>query len=136
MQRIRNIRERFVEHSSLKYRKSIDNFQEQVEEDISSINSSPDSFIFADKTNNIFKAPPEQLKKLLKENVTRTYKKSIERLEKSITLEAKNIATKLDLVETMECLAKYPVFKTLKDHEKLFRLVYPACVPLIKSFEK
>ena len=61
-----------------------------MEEDISSINSSPDSFIFAGKINNIFKAPPEQLKKLLKENVTRTYKKSIECLEKSITLEAKN----------------------------------------------
>ena len=43
-----------------------------------------DVFIFADKTNNIYKAPPKQYKKLLKENVTRTYKKSTERLEKSI----------------------------------------------------
>ena len=69
-----------------------------MKEDISSINSSPDVFIFADKTNNIYKALPEQYKKFLKENVTKTYKKSTERLEKSINLEAKNIAKKLDLV--------------------------------------
>ena len=36
--------------SSLKYRKSTDNFQEQMKEDISSINSSVDVVIFADKT--------------------------------------------------------------------------------------
>ena len=39
--------------SSLKYRKSTDDFQEQMKDDISSINSSLNVFIFADKTNNI-----------------------------------------------------------------------------------
>ena len=48
--------------SSLKYRKLTDDFQEQMKQDISSINSSADVFIFADKTNNIYKAPPEQHK--------------------------------------------------------------------------
>ena len=58
--------------SSLNYRKLTDDFQEQMKEDISSINSSADVFIFAHKTNNIYKAPPEQYKKLLKENQTMT----------------------------------------------------------------
>ena len=44
-------------------------------EDIASINSSPDVFTFADKTNNIQQAPPEQYKKLLKKSVSKTYKK-------------------------------------------------------------
>ena len=44
-------------------------------EDIASINSSPDVFIFADKTNNIQQAPPEQYKKLLKKSVSKIYKK-------------------------------------------------------------
>ena len=92
--------------SSLKYRKSTDDFQEQMKEDISSINYSPDVFIFEDKTNNIYKARPEQYKKLLKENVTKTCKKSTEHLEKSISLEAKNIAKKLNLAERVECFAK------------------------------
>ena len=106
--------------SSLKYRKSTDDFQEQMKEDISSINSSPDVFISADKTNNIYKAPPEQYKKLLKEDVTKTYKKSTERLEKSVNLEAKNIAKKLDLVERVECFANKPALITLKDHKNKF----------------
>ena len=45
-----------------------------MKEDIPSLNCSPDVFILADKTNNIYKAQPEQYKKLLKENVTKTYK--------------------------------------------------------------
>ena len=96
-----------------------------MKEDISSINSSPDVFIFADKTNNIYKALPEQYKKFLKENVTKTYKKSTERLEKSINLEAKNIAKKLDLAERVECLVKNPAFITLKDHKENFQASLP-----------
>ena len=111
--------------SSLKYRKSTDDFQEQMKEDISNINSSPDVFIFANKTNNIYKAPPEQYKKFLKENVTKAYKKSTERLEKSINLEAKNIAKKLDLVERVKFLAKNPAFITLKDHKENFHTSLP-----------
>ena len=78
------------------------NFQEQMKEDISSITSSPDVFIFEYKTNNICKIPPEQYKKLLKKNATKTYKKSTKHIEKSINLEAKNIAKKLDLIERVE----------------------------------
>ena len=103
-----------------------------MKEDISSINSSPDVFISADKTNNIYKAPPEQYKNLLKENVTKTYKKSTERLEKSINLEAKNIAKKLDLAEGVECLVKNPAFITLKPLNKIFRLVYPAALSILQ----
>ena len=111
--------------SSRKYRKSIDDFQEQMKEDISSINSSPDVFVFADKTNIIYKAPPEEYKKLLEENVTKTYKKSTERLEKSINLEAKIIAKKLDLVERVECLTKKSAFITLKDLKENFQASLP-----------
>ena len=96
-----------------------------MKEDISSINFPQDVFIFADKTNNIYKAPPEQHKKLLKENVTKTRKKPTERLEKSIFLEAKNIAKKLDLVKRVVSLAKKPAFITLKDHKENFQASLP-----------
>ena len=100
-----------------------------MKEDISIINSSSDVFIFANKTNNIYKAPPEQNKKRLKENATKTYTKLTERLEKSnrlsISLEAKNIAKKLDLVERVKCLAKNTAFITLKDHKENFRASLP-----------
>ena len=92
--------------SSRKYKKSTNDFQEQMKENISSINSSPDVLIFADKTNNIYKAPPEQYEKLLKGNLTKTYKKSTERFKNSINLEAKNIAKKLYLAKRVKCLAE------------------------------
>ena len=36
-------------------------------------------------------------------------------------MEAKNIAKKLDLAERVECLAKKPVFTTLKDYKENFQ---------------
>ena len=91
MQRIRKFeKDLYNIASSLKYRKSADDFQEQMNEDISSINSSPHVLLFVDKTNNIYKTPPEQYEKLLKKNVTKIYKKSTKRLEKLINLETKN----------------------------------------------
>ena len=61
--------------SSLKYRSTTDNFQKHLKGDISGIKSSTDVLIFADKTNNIYKATPKQYKKLLKDNVTKRTKR-------------------------------------------------------------
>ena len=58
--------------SFLKFGNTITNFQKQLKEDISSINSYPNVFILADKTNNIYKTTPEQYKKLLKDNIMKT----------------------------------------------------------------
>ena len=66
-----------------------------MKEDIASINSSADIFILNCKTNNIYRAPPEQYKKPLNKNATKRYKKSTERLEKSTNLTVKNITNKL-----------------------------------------
>ena len=63
-----------------------------MKEDSSIITSSSDGHIFADKTNNIYKLTPEHYKKLLKDNVTKTYKKSSDLIKKSINMEARHIA--------------------------------------------
>ena len=76
-----------------------------MKKDTSCINSSPDLLISASKTSNTYKVTTEQYEKLLKENVTKTCKKSTEPFEKSINLEPKNRAKKLDLVEKVRCLA-------------------------------
>ena len=106
--------------SSLKFKNTTDDFQKQLKKDISRINSSSDVLIFADKTNNIYKTTPEQYKKLLKDNVTNTYKKFSDILEKSINVEAKHIAKKLELSDRIEHLARNPAFITLKDHKENF----------------
>ena len=78
-------------------------------------------YVFADKTNNIYRMPTYEHNNLLKENVTETYKKVPEKLQKSISLEAKSIATKLKLSDRIEKLAEAPAYVTLKDHKENFR---------------
>ena len=84
--------------TSLKFRKLNDSFQEKMKSDILDIKSSPNVLIFADKTSNIYKAAPQQYNKLLKDNITKSYKKLMDHLEKAINMEAKNITKKFNLV--------------------------------------
>ena len=61
----------------IKYRKSKDNFQAKMKEDISKIKaSSPNVLVFADKMTNIYQVSPSKYNKLLNDNVTKTYMKS------------------------------------------------------------
>ena len=80
--------------ASLKFRKLNDSFQEKMKSDISEIKLSPNVFIFPDKTSNIYKEAPRECNKLLKDNITKFYKKSTYHLEKAINMEVKNIAKK------------------------------------------
>ena len=82
----------------IKFRIVKDNFQRKLKEDISNIKSSPDVYAFSDKTTNIYRLPPGDYKKLLLyENIIKSYKKLRFRLEKSINLEAKEIAAGIKL---------------------------------------
>ena len=57
--------------------------------------------------------PKSEHNKLLKENVTKTYKKAPEKLQKLINLEAKSIATKLKFSDRIEKLAEAPAYSLL-----------------------
>ena len=52
----------------IKFRIVKDNFQGKLKEDIFNIKSSPDVYVFSDKTTNIYKLPPQDYKKLLQKN--------------------------------------------------------------------
>ena len=60
-----------------------------MKSDISDIKSSLNVFVFADKTSNVYKAASREYNKLLKDNIAKSYKKSTDRLEKAINMEAK-----------------------------------------------
>ena len=85
-----------------------------MKEDIFSINSVSNIIIFANKTN-ICKATPEQYKKLLRDNVKMTDKKSSDLLKKTINMEVKRIAKKLVLSDRVEQVARNPTFVALKE---------------------
>ena len=63
--------------------------------------------------------PEQQVKKLLHENVTKTYKKAPPKLETSINFEAKNIAELINLDNRIKYIARTPVFITLKGHKSI-----------------
>ena len=71
---------------SLKFRNVQDNFQSMIKHDILKIKSSPNMYVFADKTANLHKIPPNDCKRLLHENIIKTYKKSTKHLENAINM--------------------------------------------------
>ena len=113
---------------SLKFRNVQDNFQSMIKHDILKIKSSPNMYVFADKTTKLHKIPPNDYKRLLHENIIKTYKKSTKRLENAINMQAKHIAEKIKLDDRIEPLAPAPAFITLKDHKENFRTSHPCCL--------
>ena len=67
----------------------------------------------------------KNIKKLLFNNITKSYRKSTKRLEKAINMEAKHISKKLELDNRIEGLAKNPAFISLKDHKPNFQSSLP-----------
>ena len=100
--------------TSLKFRHVKGSFQRKLNEDIRKIKSSSNVFVFADKTNNINEMSKDDHQNLL-HDVTKTYQKTPTKLEASIILEAKSISTKLQISDRIKCIARTPVFVTLKD---------------------
>ena len=111
---------------SVKFRNRNDKFQNKMKNDINKIKSSLNVFIPADKTTNMYELTPKKYKKLLRNNVTKTYRKAIPLLEKAISLEAKEIARNINLDDRIECIAKNNAFVTLKDHKLNFRSATPS----------
>lgn len=106
---------------TIKFKRSRDEFQTKMRNDCSEIKKSDNVYIFADKTNNIYEMSQHQHEKLLMENITKTYKKAPENLEKAINLEAKSIADSYSLSERIDSIAKSPAYITLKDHKENFK---------------
>ena len=97
------------------------NFQDQMKADIESIKRSKNIYIFADKTNNLYETDVRNYNKLIKNNISKSYKKSDLTIFNKINKEAKNIAEKYDTAERVDCFAKSNAFVTLKDHKENFQ---------------
>ena len=109
--------------NNVKFTNNKNSFQKKLRTDITEIKNSRNIYVFADKTNNVYRMPTSEHNKLLKENVTKTYLKAPEKLQNTINLEAKSIGTKLKLSDQIEKLAEAPAYITLKDHKENFRSV-------------
>ena len=89
-------------------------------------------FIFADKTREIYETDKNTSKKLLTDNISKTYKKTEYNIYNKINKEAKTIANNYGVSGRVDCLAKSNAFVSLKDHKPNFslnpncRLINPA----------
>ena len=102
------------------FKQTNNTLQQQLEKDKNDINNDSRLLIAADKTNNFYKVEPDHYSELLKNNITKDYKKAPENLDKNINRNDKKIATKLDLADRIDTTAKNQAFITLKDHKPNF----------------
>ena len=105
---------------SVSFRKVSNPFQNKLACDVKTINSSPDLFVPADKTTNLYKVEVNNYEKLLQDSITNKYRKSNENIVRQINLEAKQLAKNLKLDNRIEQLPEKPAFITLKDHKPNF----------------
>ena len=116
----------------VKFKKVKNKFLDQLHKDILSIKKSEKVFIFADKTRNIYETDKNTYKKLLTDNISKTYKKAEYNIYNKINKEAKTITNNYGVSERVGCLAKSNAFVSLKDHKPNFssnpkcRLINPA----------
>jgi septation ring formation regulator EzrA len=100
--------------------------------DLKKINSSPNIFIFADKTRNIYEASRDTYNKLIHDNITKTHKHGSEDTIDEIDSELKYISNNLGIGDKIEKMKKLEAFISLKDHKENFennpkcRLINPA----------
>jgi hypothetical protein len=117
---------------NIRFRKVNDQFLSKLDNDLRKIKKSPNVIIFADKTRNVYESSPENHDKILKDNITKTYKIGDESITDDINCELKGIAEDLGICNKIDIMAKCKAFVTVKDHKENFeqnpkyRLINPA----------
>jgi D-hexose-6-phosphate mutarotase len=59
---------------NIQFRNVSDKFLNNLDNDLKKVKTSPNVFVFADKTKNVYETTPENYNKIVKDNVTKTYK--------------------------------------------------------------
>lgn len=119
--------------NQVKFRKSKDKFQQELQKDLRQIGKTKSLIVPADKTNNYYKIPKLEYDSLLLKSIRKSYKKSDKTVMNEINKEAKEIVTNLKLEKKLvNHLPKQQCYITLKDHKKDFasnpktRLINPS----------
>ena len=112
---------------NIKFKDTKCSFQSKLNADIKNKIKKPNTLLIpADKTTNFYAMNPSSYDKLVKENVTKTYKKSNDKLVGELDAKSAKIAERLKLHDRIEKLARKEAFVTLKDHKPNF-YDHPMC---------
>jgi hypothetical protein len=89
-------------------------------------------YILAVKTKTLYKTTPDQYDKILKDNITKSYKLGETNMLNNVNEDLRYIAIELSIDNRIETMAKREAFVTAKDHKEnfednpKFRLINPA----------
>ena len=117
---------------NIQFRKVSNEFLDNLNNDLRKVKSSPNVFVFADKTRNVYETSPENYRKIVTENITKTYKIAEHGVLDDINNDLKHIADELSISDRIETMAPKDAFITFKDHKEnfqnnpKFRLINPA----------
>ena len=117
---------------SIEYTSPKNEFLHRLKSDVKKIKESENVFVLADKTTNLYEVDKATYKKVMLENITKTYKKATEEVPESIDREASSIVEDLELGNRVDRYAKRCAYITFKDHKENFsnnlpcRLINPA----------
>ena len=117
---------------NIEFRNVSNQFLSNLDNDLKKIKSSQNVYIFADKTKNIYESSPENYNKIVKENVTKTYKLAEHDVLEDINFELQQITTDLSIGDRIDTMASKGAFITIRDHKENFetnpkyRLINPA----------
>ena len=103
---------------NIKFRKASAPFQSKLNNDITRINGSDKVLAFADKSRNIYEMDKEKYCKLLKENITSSYKAADEEAVTDINRELRDITAELDIANKIETTTNMDAFISMKDHKR------------------
>ena len=105
---------------NIQFRKINSNFQQKLKKDIKDVKFINKLLLPPDKSRNIYKLGNDQYRKLLRENVTKTYKKSNFNKVLDINNKAKKITENLPVADRIDKLQGEEAYITIKDHKDDF----------------
>ena len=105
---------------SIEFRNFSDTFQEQLANDIKEIKCTNKVIVPVDKTRKLCVVEKEYYKKYLRDNITKTQRKSTNSKVNRVDLDAKKIADKLLISDRVDQLQKYDAYIIVKDNKESF----------------
>ena len=105
---------------NIEFRPVRNNILSKLKDGVKVINNTKEILVNADKSTNTYKMNKSAYNKYLTENITKTYKKTKREKVNRINSEAKRIAEKLKLNDTIQQLQETEAFILVKDHKGEF----------------
>ena len=87
---------------NIKFRKAINHFQDQLQQDLKRMKASNKTMTFADKTTNIYRLTREEYEKKVNESITTTYKKASNNIKKKINAAVKKVLRNNKVLKRMQ----------------------------------